>query len=158
VNVPGTAYDRRAGDATVSTLDLLREILRELHGVVSDRVELLSLELQRARGALAQIVALLVAVAILGVTAWIAGWGAVALALIEGTGLHWGWALAIVLAVNAAAAWIAVARVRTLFPRLTLPATRRQLTVGDDTKDARIPRAHDLGGPRHDPGTPGSPA
>ena len=158
MNVPGTAHGRHAGDASVSTLDLLRGILRELPGLVSDRVELLSLELQRARGALAQIVALLVAVAILGVTAWIAGWGAVALALIEGTGLHWGWALAIVLAVNATAAWIAVARVRTLFPRLTLPATRRQLTVGDDAPDPRIPRVNEPGDSRHDPGTPASPA
>jgi hypothetical protein len=152
VNGVDTAGDRRVREAA-STLELLQRILRELPGLVSDRVELLSLELLRAGQALAQIVALLVAVAILGVTAWIAAWAAVALALVERTGLHWGWALAAVLTVNAVAAWIAVARVRSLFPRLTLPATRRQLTLRDDTFRPRVHPAADLGITSHDTNT-----
>lgn len=106
----------------------LRGLLRELPGLVSDRVELLSLELQRAGQVLAQIVALIVAAAILGVTAWLALWGGVVLALIA-IGLHWAVASLIVLCINLVACWAAVARVRTLAPLLRLPATRRHLTL-----------------------------
>jgi len=143
VNAPVHPGARR-GEEAASTLELLQRLLRELPGLVSDRVELLSLELLRARRALAQIVALVVAVAILGATAWIAGWAAVAVALVKGAGLHWGWALASILAVNAATAWIAAARLGSLFPRLTLPATRRQLTLRDDEDrpDVRPATAH----------------
>jgi hypothetical protein len=56
-------------------LTSLQGLLRELTGLVSDRVELLSLELQRAGQVLAQIVALIVGAAILGMTAWLALWG-----------------------------------------------------------------------------------
>ena len=110
-------------------LGTLQGLLRELPGLVSDRVELLSLELQRAGQVLAQIVALIVAAAILGVTAWLALWSGVVLALIA-AGLHWAAASSIVLLINLAACWAAVARVRRLAPLLRLPATRRHLTLG----------------------------
>jgi len=102
--------------------------VHELPGLISDRIELLSLELQRAGQVLAQIVALIVAAAILAVTAWLALWGGVMVALI-GAGLHWAAASSIVLVINLGACWWAVARVRTLAPRLHLPATRRHLTL-----------------------------
>ena len=118
---PGTA-------PATDLLGTLQGLLRELPGLVSDRVELLSLELQRAGQVLAQIVALVVAAAILGVTAWLALWSGVLIALIA-VGLHWALASLIVLLVNLVACWAAVARVRALAPLLQLPATRRHLTV-----------------------------
>lgn len=109
--------------------ETLQSIWRELPGLVSDRVDLLSLELHRAGRALAQIVALLVGAAILGVTAWLALWAGVAVGLVE-LGLHWSLSLLLVLALNAGVAWLAIARLRRLLPLLRLPATRRHLTPG----------------------------
>jgi hypothetical protein len=116
-----------------SPLAVLKDLWRELPGLFSDRVELLSLELHRAGLALVQIAALVVAAAILGVTAWLVLWGAVA-ALLTLAGLHWLLSLAIVLALNLVAAGLAVARVRRLLPSLKLPATRRHLTISPSTK------------------------
>jgi hypothetical protein len=116
-----------------SPLAVLKDLWREVPGLFSDRVELLSLELHRAGLALMQIAALVVAAAILGVTAWLVLWGAVA-ALLTLAGLHWLLSLAIVLALNLVAAWLAVARVRRLLPSLKLPATRRHLTISPSTK------------------------
>jgi len=126
------ATEARVGGAAASS-DLswaasLQELLRDLPGLVSDRVELLSLELQRAAQVLAQIVALVVAAAILGVTAWLALWGGVLFAMID-AGLHWAAASLLVLLVNVLACAAAVARARALAPRLHLPATRRHLGV-----------------------------
>lgn len=128
---------RAAGAANASSgrprqpgfVDTLQSIWRELPGLVGDRVELLSLELQRAGRALAQIVALLVAAAILGVTAWLALWAGIAVGLVE-LGLHWSLSLLLVLALNAGVAWLAIVRLRLLLPLLGLPATRRHLTPG----------------------------
>lgn len=102
--------------------------MQELPGLISDRIELLSLELQRAGQVLAQIVGLIVAAAILAVTAWLALWGGVLMALVN-AGLHWAAASLIVLVVNLGACWWAVARVRALALLLRLPATRRHLTL-----------------------------
>jgi len=106
----------------------LHGLVHELPGLISDRIELLSLELQRAGQVLAQIVALIVAAAILAVTAWLALWGGVMVALVN-AGLHWAAASLIVLVINLGACWWAVARARALAPRLHLPATRRHLTL-----------------------------
>lgn len=122
------AAGRPAAPSEPSWLATLQGLLRELPGLVSDRVELLSLELQRAGGVLAQIVALIVAAAILGVTAWLALWGGVVAALIA-FGLHWSAASLIVLLINLGACWAAVARMRSLAPLLRLPATRRHLML-----------------------------
>lgn len=112
-------------------LDTVQSILGDLPGLVSDRIDLLSLELKRAGSALAQIVALLVAAAILGVTAWLALWVGIGVGLVE-LGLHWAWSLLLVLGLNACTAWLAIGRLRTLLPLLSLPATRRHLMPGSD--------------------------
>jgi hypothetical protein len=117
-----------------SPLAVLKDLWRELPSLFSDRVELLSLELHRAGLALAQIAVLVVAAAILGVTAWLVLWGTV-VALLTLAGVHWLLSLAIVLAINLVAAWLAVARVRRLLPSLKLPATRRHLmTISPSTQ------------------------
>lgn len=146
-----TETEARAGGAAASTelswSDTLLQLLHELPGLVSDRVELLSLELQRAAQVLAQIVMLVVAAAILGVTAWLALWGGLLFAMID-TGLHWAAASLIVLLVNLLACAAALARAQALAPRLQLPATRRHLGVAAPTPaaassapDERLPAA-----------------
>ncbi|MBK1686402.1 phage holin family protein [Rubrivivax gelatinosus] len=109
-------------------LDTLQSVLQELPGLVSDRVELFSLELVRAGRALAQILMLVVAAAVLAVTAWLALWAGITVALLE-AGLHWAAALAAVLALNLVAALLALRRIRRLVPLLRLPRTRRHLTL-----------------------------
>lgn len=121
--------DEPSPAAPPSMLQNLQSVWRELPGLVSDRVDLLALELQRAGLALMQILALVVAAAILAVTAWLALWGCV-VGLLMALQLHWSLALLLVLMVNVGAAWWAVARVRKLVPALRLPATRRHLLPG----------------------------
>jgi hypothetical protein len=114
--------------AAVSLLDLVQQLLRELPGLVSDRVELLSLELSRAGAALGRIAALTVAVAIFGITAWAALWTGVVMGLLA---LDWHWALAlgVVILANAGAIVWAALQMRRLAGLLKLPATRRHLTM-----------------------------
>lgn len=146
-----TAADAPPGPPAPASLhQQLRALWRELPGLLSDRVDLLSLELQRALQALVEIAALLVAVAILGVTAWLVLWGAI-IGLLVAVGLPLAAALLLAIAVNAVVIVLAVARVRRLLPRLGLPATRRHLMPhvnpwpeeGDDEfKVAGQPGAH----------------
>ena len=110
-----------------SLLQILRGLLRELPGLIGDRVELASLELRRAGEALVQITVLVIAAAILGVTAWLALW-AVLVALLAQLGLHPLVALLLAGAANLAVAAWAVLRARTLLRLLGLPATRRHLS------------------------------
>jgi hypothetical protein len=110
-----------------SLLQTLTGVLQELPGLVSDRVRLLALELQRAGLALAQMAALVVAAAILASTAWLALWSGIAVAMVR-AGTPWGWALAIVIVVNFSAAALALRRARGLARWLGLPATLRRLT------------------------------
>jgi uncharacterized membrane protein YqjE len=124
---PGPAADTPPD----SLLEQLKSLARELRGLVSDRVELLSLELQRAAQALFQIVALVVAMAILGVTVWLALWAALITLLMQ-VGLPLLAALLLVIGINGLAIAVAVARVSRLLPRLGLPATQRHLTVSPD--------------------------
>lgn len=119
--------DGQADGRAESLVDALQSLLHELPGLVSDRVELFALELARAGSALARIVAWVVAIAILGITAWLALWAGVVFALI-GLGLHWALALLPVLLINIAAVLLALGQVRQLATRLSLPATRRHLT------------------------------
>lgn len=117
----------------------LRALWRELPGLLSDRVELLSLELQRAARSLAEIVALIVGMAILGVTAWLALWAAL-VGLLVRAGLPLTAALLLAIVFNVGVILLALRRVRRLLPRLSLPATRRHLMVSPDpTPPADLP-------------------
>jgi hypothetical protein len=119
-------------------LETLSAILTELPGLVSDRVDLLTLELKRAGRALALMVVLLVACAILGVTAWLALWTGLGVGMVQ-LGLHWALSLLVVLVLNAGAAWLAFLRIRAMLPLLRLPATRRHLTPDSVAGPAREP-------------------
>ena len=117
-----------------------RELLADLRGLLTDRVHLLSLELQRAGGALGQMAVLVLLAATLFGTAWFALWAGLVAAGIS-LGLAWPWAVLIVLAVNLAGAAWALARAWRLAPLLKLPFTLRHLTEfnhpeeGDETRD-----------------------
>lgn len=120
----GRSHDGR--DGAGSLLDTVRGIWRELPGLFSDRVELFSLELQRAGQALLHIVALGMALAVLGMTTWLVLWSLIITGLML-AGVHWllvfvGALLAHVLL----ALWV-VHLIKKLLPMLRLPATRRHL-------------------------------
>ncbi|PTT86397.1 hypothetical protein DBR42_13695 [Pelomonas sp. HMWF004] len=119
------------GHSTASLLRQFKAVWRELPGLVSDRVELLSLELQRAAQSLVEIVVLLVGVAILGITAWLCLWAAL-VGLMVSLGLPLFAALLVAVGLNLLATMVAVHRVRGLLPRLQLPATRRHLMLSPD--------------------------
>jgi Putative Actinobacterial Holin-X, holin superfamily III len=113
-------------------LDSLQGLWNDARGALSDRVELFSVELGSAVRAGGQILMLVVAAAVVGVTAWLAAWGVVIGVLIA-LGAPWWGALLIVLVVNLGAAVFALARARKLLPKLSLPATRRHLTLAPST-------------------------
>ena len=117
-----------AGGKTAPPWQVLAALLQELPGLVSDRIHLLALELKRATQTLTRLIALVLAAAILGATAWIALWGAVVATLVE-AGLGFGWACVIVLLVNLAAAGGALLQAKRIAPLLGLPATLRHLTI-----------------------------
>ena len=123
-----SAAPQATGERPEGFFENLRSLVKELPALVSDRVDLLSLELQRAGRALAQIVVLVVAGAILGITAWLVLWAAIVVALVS-LGLPLAVTLFGVLAINVGAAVWALMRVRRLVPSLGLPATRRHLMV-----------------------------
>jgi len=78
-----------------------------LPGLVSDRLELLALELHRAARGMVQIMALVVATAILGTTAWLVLCSGIGLTLVA-LGLPWPLALLAVLLFNLALACVGV--------------------------------------------------
>ena len=129
---------------TASLIDLVDTMLRGLPTLVGDRVELFSLEMQRAGGALARIVVLSAAALLFALTAWLALW-AMIVALLLAMGWHWASANALALLVNAAAAVWMLLRARALMHFLSLPATRRHLQLGRD-RGGQNEQPHD--GPR----------
>lgn len=139
-----------ADAAAPSLIASVQSLLHELPGLVSDRVELLSLELHRAGLALAMIAVLGVAAAILGATAWLALWAVIVAGLVA-LDMPLLAALGLVLLLNIGAAVFAVVRIQALLKRLTLPATKRHLTFGDltaATKTAHLDSPHEGQGGR----------
>ena len=122
------AAHQATGERPEGLFESLQSIIKELPALVSDRVDLLSLELQRAGKALTQIVVLIVAGTILGITAWLVLWSAIVVGLVS-LGMPLAVTLFLVLAINIGAAVWALMRVRKLVPLLGLPATRRHLMV-----------------------------
>jgi uncharacterized membrane protein YqjE len=105
----------------------LQRIVGELPALVSDRVELLSLELTRAGQALAKIVMLLVGAAVLAVTGWLALW-AIGVLVAMRLGMPPEVALLVVVVLNAAVAALALRAVKAQARFISLPATRRRLS------------------------------
>lgn len=124
---PAAGAPARDPAAPEPLLQAVGGLLRELPGLIGDRVELASLELRRAGEALVRITMLVVAAAILGVTAWLAVWFLLASLLVQ-AGAHPLGALALAIVLNLGVAAWALRRARVLLSRLGLPATRRHLT------------------------------
>lgn len=105
---------------------LFSGLLGELPGLISDRVELLSLELERAGLALLHVTCLGLALTVLGLGGWLLLWVLVTTTLVV-AGLHWAAALLVALLAHLLLAWWVVRRIQRLLPALRLPATRRRL-------------------------------
>ncbi|MEO8409982.1 MAG: phage holin family protein [Propionivibrio sp.] len=114
-------------DSRPSIVGLLGDLLRELPGVLSDRVHLLALELKRARQALIGLAAMFAVTAILALTAWFALW-VLLVALAMRFDVPWDIACIFVLLINLIGAWLAVRHARKLAGYMALPATMRQLS------------------------------
>ena len=118
-------------DEIVSLPKAIGALFADLPGILTDRVRLLSLELQRASNALGQMVALGLLAAILVATAWLTFWVGLAAAFLA-LGIAWPWIVLLVLFINLTAAAWCVMRVKRLVPLLALPATLRRLTDSDE--------------------------
>lgn len=110
-------------------LRTLQEAVAVSSELVSDRLELLALELHRAGRSLVQITALVLIAGILCATAWLALCSGLGLILVA-QGVSLPSAMLAVIVVNLALTWAAVSRVRRLLANLGLPATRRHLVFG----------------------------
>jgi hypothetical protein len=109
-----------------SLTDLIRGIWREIPGLLSDRIELLAAELDRAGLVLLHLVQLGIAMAVLGLSAWLMLW-CLAVGGLVLVGLHWLAAIAAGLAVQIALMIWLFLRVKKLVPLLGLPVSRRRL-------------------------------
>jgi uncharacterized membrane protein YqjE len=119
---PLTDGDRRPASLSA----LLGGLLSDLPGLVSDRVELLSLELQRAGLALLHMACLGLVLTVLGMAGWLIVWALLLVGLVA-AGLTWAMALGVALLAHVLLGWWVVNSIRRLIPNLGLPATRRQL-------------------------------
>ena len=128
-------------DEIVSLPKAIGALFADLPGILTDRVRLLSLELQRASNALGQMVALGLLAAILVATAWLAFWVGLAAAFLA-LGIAWPWIVLLVLFINLSAAAWCVMRVKRLAPLLALPATLRRLSDADD-REGELHRQHE---------------
>lgn len=142
-SAPASPPHEAPTDEAVSLPKAIGALFADLPGLLTDRVHLLSLELQRASNALGQMVALGLLAAVLFATAWLTLWVGLAAAFLA-VGLAWPWTVLLVLFVNGAAAVWAVLRVKSLAPLLALPATLRQLTPREALE------RHDESGQAHD--------
>ena len=109
-------------------LQPLLDLLGELPGLMSDRVQLLALEVRRAAQALARMMALAAAAALLLTTAWLALWAGLAWAALQAQ-TPWVVVVVAVVAVNAGAALLALRIAVQLARLVALPATVRHLTA-----------------------------
>ena len=140
-------------DEAMSLPKAAAALLRDLPGLLSDRIHLLSLELRRASSALAQMVVLGLLAAILCATAWLALWVGITAALIQ-AGLDWPWACALVVLLNVGAAGWAGLRAASMSPLLGLPATLRRLSDSDarereKARELEREQQHQREGPAH---------
>ncbi|MDE2400109.1 MAG: phage holin family protein [Burkholderiales bacterium] len=111
-----------------SVLDMVHAVLHELREAVHGRVLLLSLELRQAALALSHMVVLAVLAALLLCTAWLTLMAGVFMA-VRDAGLHWAWALGVVLIANVGGAVGLLWKARQRAEYLLFPATVRTLQV-----------------------------
>lgn len=117
---------------------LVTELLRGLPALIGDRVELAALELRRAFRSFILAIALTVAAAVLGVTAWLGLWFVI-VSLLAQAGMLPVLALSLCIAVNLAVAAFALYKARALLRQVALPATYRHLAFARSDKAAVPP-------------------
>jgi uncharacterized membrane protein YqjE len=120
---------------------LVRRLLHELPGLVSDRVHLFGLELRRAGRSLAGLLIWSLVAGLCMATAWLALCGGAVLGLLR-AGIAWPVVMLIVVGVNLLLAAWGGWRASVLAGELRLPATMRQLTVSDATHSATLDDEH----------------
>lgn len=131
----GGAADDAPGPVARAAAGLVEQLL----GQLSDRALLLQLELRRAAGALAVVLALGFAGAILAATAWVALCGLGAwFALQQGVGM--AWTVAGVVALNLLLCWAAISLAVRLLGAIGVPLTLQHLTRRG-TREARAAAA-----------------
>jgi hypothetical protein len=104
-----------------------RGLAEDLGNAFSARAHLVELEAKQAAWSAAYMLGFAVAAALLGVTAWLLLIGGLMTAAIR-LGAPWWIVTLVALALHAGAAWLLVARIRTLVGNLTFAATRRTLS------------------------------
>lgn len=143
----GKTEQRRATaeSATASISQLLMSLLKDLPGLISDRVHLLALELRRARQSFVQMALMVVVAAILAATAWVAFWAFLAV-IVVAIGVPWYAVFGIIVLINCLGGWMAIRHAQTLVEDLTLPATVRHLTIAPSPPPASsVPSAAEAG-------------
>lgn len=107
----------------------IQGLLQEGAAAISARVNLLALELRRARDVLPKIIALLVLAAVVALTGWFALWVAIALLLVQVAEWSPVWTMALITVINVVVAGVLAWRAVAMVPLLALPATLHHLTV-----------------------------
>ena len=135
-----------------SLVQAVGALVRDLPGLLTDRVRLLSLELRRASSALGQMVVLALIASILVATAWLALWIGIVTVLVK-LGLGLAWACVVVIVINLAGAAWAGLRLKALAPLLALPATLRRMG-GEERAPEKEPAPPPDPDPPRQPGDP----
>jgi pilus assembly protein TadC len=111
--------------------EALGALWEDARGALTERLRLLSLEARLATMTVIQVIVIAVVVAVLAVTSWLLLVGAVFAAFVA-AGLHWGIAVALLIAVNVGVAFALVKTAIKLASRVSLPRSLRQLASRSD--------------------------
>jgi hypothetical protein len=122
---PGPEAPAATSDATLGVGDALRSLWDDARGALTERVQMLLLEVRLAGLTLLQVVIYAVVIAVLVVTSWLLLVGGVVYAFMS-LGLHWAVALAIAIASNLVVAGALVWVTVRLVERVGLPASLRR--------------------------------
>ncbi len=121
-----SAPDAPPLDASAGFRNLAHALWDDLRGALTERVELLTLEVRLAGLTLIQLVIYAVIVAVLVVTAWLGLMSGAVVAFMS-WGLHWSMALGLGIAINlVVAAWLVRTMMR-MIERVGLPASLRRV-------------------------------
>ena len=111
--------------------EALHALWEDLRGAFSERLRLLGLEARLVTMTLLQVVVIAVVVAGLGVTSWLLLVGGIFAAFVA-AGLHWGIAVALLIAINLGVAFMLVKTAIGLASRVSLPRSLRQIKPRSD--------------------------
>ena len=126
-NGPGTLHGSESTEAANDgVLDSARSLWRDFTALTKDHLELALLETQRAGQSAVNMLVYAVAAALLLVTAWLGLLAAIVIGLAE-LGLHAGFGVLIVVALNLIGAFALYRMIRRSSKNLGFPATRRSL-------------------------------